>query len=100
VEAGAKNDCVDEGQLQFNLQAEPRFDSCNTELIVSCKKVAKRQRLMDERRISFVGNRNQATTNQEFCVISFHLQSVLVHSENCVKTYAMACRTVVSSAPL
>jgi hypothetical protein len=35
-----------------------------------------------------------------FLVISFYLQSVLVHSANCVKTYTVACRRVLSSASL
>jgi hypothetical protein len=37
-----------------------------------------------------------------FCyvVIPFYLQSVLVHSANCVKTYTVACRRVLGSAPL
>jgi hypothetical protein len=35
-----------------------------------------------------------------FFVIPLYLQSVLVYSANCVKTYAMACRRVFSSAPL
>jgi hypothetical protein len=35
-----------------------------------------------------------------FFVISFYLQSVLVHSANCVLTYTVACRRVLSSAPL
>jgi hypothetical protein len=33
-------------------------------------------------------------------VIPFYLQSVLVHSANCVNTYTVACRRVLSSAPL
>jgi hypothetical protein len=33
-------------------------------------------------------------------VIPFHLQSVPVHSANCVKTCAVACRNVLGSAPL
>jgi hypothetical protein len=35
-----------------------------------------------------------------FCVIPFYLQSVPVHSVNCVKMYTIACRRVLSSAPL
>jgi hypothetical protein len=35
-----------------------------------------------------------------FFVIPFHLQSVPVHSANCVKTYTVPCRRVLSSAPL
>jgi hypothetical protein len=35
-----------------------------------------------------------------FFLIPFYLQSVLVHSANCVKTYTVACRRVLSSAPL
>jgi hypothetical protein len=35
-----------------------------------------------------------------FFAIEFHLQSVPVHSATCVKTYAAACRRVLSSAPL
>jgi hypothetical protein len=37
-----------------------------------------------------------------FFVIPFYLQSVLVHSENCVKKYTMACtsRRVLTSTPL
>jgi hypothetical protein len=34
-----------------------------------------------------------------FFVIPFYLQSLLVHSANCVKTYTVACRRVIS-APL
>jgi hypothetical protein len=33
-------------------------------------------------------------------VIPFHLQSVQVHSANCVKIYTVACRRVLSSALL
>jgi hypothetical protein len=33
-------------------------------------------------------------------VIPFYLQSVPVHSANCVKTYTMACRRVLSNALL
>jgi hypothetical protein len=35
-----------------------------------------------------------------FFVIPFHLQSVPIQSANCVKTYTVACRRVLSSAPL
>jgi hypothetical protein len=35
-----------------------------------------------------------------FSIIPFYLQSVAVHSANCVKTYTLACRRVLSSAPL
>jgi hypothetical protein len=37
---------------------------------------------------------------KSFFVIPFYLQSVLAHSANCVKTYTMACRRVLISAPL
>jgi hypothetical protein len=33
-------------------------------------------------------------------VIPFHLQSLPAHSANCVKTYPVACRRVLSIAPL
>jgi hypothetical protein len=33
-------------------------------------------------------------------LIPFYLQSVPVHSANCVETYTVACRRVLSSAPL
>jgi hypothetical protein len=32
--------------------------------------------------------------------VEFYLQSVLVRSANCVKTYAMACGRVLTCAPL
>jgi hypothetical protein len=35
-----------------------------------------------------------------FCVIPFYLQSVLVHSANCVKTNTVSCGRVLNSAPL
>jgi hypothetical protein len=35
-----------------------------------------------------------------FFVIPFYVQCVPVHSANCVETYAVACRRVLSSAPL
>jgi hypothetical protein len=35
-----------------------------------------------------------------FVVIPFYLQSVPVHSANCVKPYTVACRRVFSSSPL
>jgi hypothetical protein len=35
-----------------------------------------------------------------FFVIPIYLQSVPAHSANCVKTYTMACRRVLSSVPL
>jgi hypothetical protein len=33
-------------------------------------------------------------------IIKFYLQSALVHSANCVKTYTVACRRVLSSTSL
>jgi hypothetical protein len=36
----------------------------------------------------------------KFFVILFYLQSVAVHSVNCVQTYIMACRRVFNNAPL
>jgi hypothetical protein len=39
-------------------------------------------------------------TAHVFVVIPFYLQSVLVHSANCVKMYTMACERVFISAPL
>jgi hypothetical protein len=35
-----------------------------------------------------------------FFLIPFYFQSVPVHSANCVKPYTVACRRVLSSAPL
>jgi hypothetical protein len=35
-----------------------------------------------------------------FFVIPLYLQAVPVHSANCVRTYTVACRRVLSSAPL
>jgi hypothetical protein len=41
-----------------------------------------------------------ATKGRFFFQISFYLQSVLVHSANCVKCYTMARRRVLISTPL
>jgi hypothetical protein len=43
-----------------------------------------------------------AHTSQKtsFDVIPFYSQFVPVHSANCVKTYTVACRRVLSSVPL
>jgi hypothetical protein len=38
--------------------------------------------------------------DEYFFVIPFYLPSVSVHSANCVKIYAVACRRVLSNAPL
>jgi hypothetical protein len=35
-----------------------------------------------------------------FFVIPFYLQCIVLHSANCVKTYIVACRRVLSSAAL
>jgi hypothetical protein len=40
------------------------------------------------------------TRQQFFLVISYNLQSIPVHSANCVNIYTVACRRVRSSAPL
>jgi hypothetical protein len=42
----------------------------------------------------------RAAIRYTFFVLQFYLQSALVHSANCVKTYTVACRKVLSSAPL
>jgi hypothetical protein len=39
-------------------------------------------------------------SKEYFFVTAFYLQSVAVHSANCVKTYTVACRRVLSGAPL
>lgn len=40
------------------------------------------------------------SSNLQFLVIPFHLQSVPVHSRNYVKNYTESCRNVLGSAPL
>jgi hypothetical protein len=42
----------------------------------------------------------QLTAGIFVVVIPFYLQSVLVHSTNCVKTYTMECRRVLTNIPL
>jgi hypothetical protein len=38
--------------------------------------------------------------NTKVFIIPYHLHSVPVHSANCAETYTVACRRVLSSAPL
>jgi hypothetical protein len=45
-------------------------------------------------------NRISIKFRKIFSVIPFYLQSVLVHSENCVKTHTVVCGRVLSSAHL
>jgi hypothetical protein len=46
-----------------------------------------------------VNTRNVLKRDWSFCN-PFYMQSILVHSANCVQTYAVACRRVLTSAPL
>jgi hypothetical protein len=47
-----------------------------------------------------LGKHVLAATNIHFFVIPFYLQSVQVHSANCVKMYTVVCRRGLSSALL
>jgi hypothetical protein len=44
--------------------------------------------------------RDSRQSVRTFLVIPFHLQSVPVHAANCDKTHTVACRRVLTSAPL
>jgi hypothetical protein len=50
--------------------------------------------------INPITNTNLVYNHYIFFVIPLYLQSVPVHSVNCVQTYIVSCRRVLSSAPL
>jgi hypothetical protein len=89
VEIGTNNYCVGEGQQQFNRQADTltlkgivccgtvtvesqlSFGSIHLEQrVLSCETVANQLRRKHMRRIYIVGNRNRATTTEDYNKVS------------------------------